>query len=208
MTERDLPKSADAARGLGAGRYFTGRPCKRGHVAWRLTRNETCSDCAAIAAANAYHRRPDAVIERAARWSADNPERRREIRNRWRDKNPEKAKAAERDSRKRNAATRQRWLEGNRDRVRALKRNRKAMMRGAEGRHTTSDVAAIRSAQKDRCAYCRNKLCGKGHVDHITALSKGGSNSPSNLQLTCDSCNLSKRSKDPIVFAQTRGFLL
>lgn len=46
------------------------------------------------------------------------------------------------------------------------------------------------------------------HVDHIKALARGGSNWPSNLQLTCGPCNNRKRAIDPIEFARRNGRLI
>lgn len=43
MTE--LPHSRSEALRLGLTRYFTGKPCKRGHVAERLTSCGRCYDC-------------------------------------------------------------------------------------------------------------------------------------------------------------------
>lgn len=37
---------ADAIR-LGLSRYLTGKPCKRGHIAERRTRQGDCTECAA-----------------------------------------------------------------------------------------------------------------------------------------------------------------
>ena len=63
--------------------------------------------------------------------------------------------------------------------------------------------------QKNKCAYCRVSLKSRVyHIDHITALSRGGTNLRSNLQLLCQPCNQSKHAKDPIVFAQQLGMLL
>lgn len=40
-----LPSTPKAAKEIGSPQYFTGIPCKRGHVAPRNTRNATCSVC-------------------------------------------------------------------------------------------------------------------------------------------------------------------
>lgn len=116
------------------------------------------------------------------------------------------------------------WRQHNRDKVlsglranyraqtdayKARARNRKALKRAAQGTHTAADLVAILKAQGGRCAYCRTKLMkGNCHVDHIIALSKGGTNDRRNLQLTCEPCNLSKHAKDPIEFAQSIGMLI
>ena len=203
-----VPSTPKGAKAAGALYYFTGKPCLRGHVAQRMTSNATCVECDAIAKQERYRCDPAPAIEKAARWASENPESRRRIKARWRGNNLEKAHESERKSRARTAGKRQLWLDANRDFVRALKRNRRALQRGADGCHTADDIARIREAQRDTCAYCSKKLKGKGHVDHIIALSKGGSNWPSNLQLTCDACNLRKGAKDPIDFAATLGMLL
>ena len=65
--------------------------------------------------------------------------------------------------------------------------------------------------QKGKCAYyatCRKSIRNGFHIDHILALSKGGSNWIRNIQLTCASCNLSKQAKHPLVFARQIGLLL
>ena len=40
-----LPGSRLEAHGLGVAKYFTGRPCSRGHVSPRLTRHHECYAC-------------------------------------------------------------------------------------------------------------------------------------------------------------------
>lgn len=45
-------------------RYFTGRPCKFGHIAERLTSNKTCMDCACRIQAGVYDRHGEKVRER------------------------------------------------------------------------------------------------------------------------------------------------
>ncbi|WP_240410756.1 HNH endonuclease [Limosilactobacillus vaginalis] len=44
-----------------------------------------------------------------------------------------------------------------------------------------------------RCHYCHKKLTiDNCHIDHMTPISKGGSNSDDNLTLACPQCNESK----------------
>lgn len=96
----------------------------------------------------------------------------------------------------------------NPEKFRAWDRKKLAKRRGAPGKHTAEDIADIRKMQKGRCAYCRTKLGKFYHVDHITALSRGGSNDRKNLQILCQPCNQAKYALDPIRFAQKRGMLL
>lgn len=96
----------------------------------------------------------------------------------------------------------------NPDSARTASRNRKARLKGAEGRHTRDDIDRLYVLQKGRCAICFTALRGKFEIDHRMPLSRGGSNDPSNLQLACKPCNLRKRAKDPIAYAQEIGRLL
>ncbi len=76
------------------------------------------------------------------------------------------------------------------------------------GRLPRGFVAKLLALQRGRCAVCRISISKKYHVDHITALAKGGKHAPENIQLLCPTCNLRKSAKDPIDFMQSRGFLL
>lgn len=108
----------------------------------------------------------------------------------------------------RKAAETKRWFAKNRDKKRQYRRNRKALEKGAVGSHTNEDISEILKLQKDRCAYCQKKINDTYHVDHIIALSRGGSNDRTNLQLTCGPCNQRKKDQDPLDFARSRGKLL
>jgi 5-methylcytosine-specific restriction endonuclease McrA len=133
---------------------------------------------------------------KAAKWRLENCQRHRDNAMRYKAANPEKARLAT-----------EKWRRENYDRWLAHARNYKIRKRGAEGRYTGDDVIRLFGHQKGRCAACTKRLT-KHHVDHIVPLSKGGSNYPTNLQLLCPPCNLSKKDKDPILFAQQRGRLL
>jgi 5-methylcytosine-specific restriction endonuclease McrA len=189
--------------------YFTGLPCKNGHVAERKTADGRCRACA-VARARKWavgHREMVRAYERACyrtrtpEQKAKDATRNRVRAARWRAKYPEKQTAATLN-----------WRAANRERVKETARRgtstHRARKVNAPGRYRASDVEQIRKAQRDRCAYCRCSLHDKGHVDHIIPLAKGGSNWPSNLQLTCQPCNNRKHVKAPEVYARERGLLL
>lgn len=180
-----LPASKAQAIASGQKKYFTGRPCKHGHVAPRYTCASSCSECVRIG-------------ERA--WAQKNPERKREIRK----ATSSRERSLERSRRQYYAKTkeeiRQRksdWRRRNPDKQAALRRAQKAKRRGAEGRYHASDIDNLLEAQQSLCALCNAQLimCGrdKYHIDHVIPISKGGTNWPYNLQLLCPPCNRAKR---------------
>lgn len=145
-------------------------------------------------------RNPERSAAKIKAWAQRNRDKRAESTRRYRLKNPvDPAKAREC-----HAA----WRAANPDKARALSQKRRARKRGAVGTYNHGDIKAIYAAQKGKCAYCRKSLKSGYHVDHIVPLCLGGTNWPSNLQLTCQTCNLKKHAKDSIVFAQGLGLLL
>lgn len=71
----------------------------------------------------------------------------------------------------------------------------KLRLKNADGSHTNKEKIKIRENQNDSCYYCNKKLFNAGEYDHMTPLSRGGSNSSSNLVLSCRTCNRDKREK-------------
>jgi 5-methylcytosine-specific restriction endonuclease McrA len=100
------------------------------------------------------------------------------------------------------------WRECNPEAARALNIKRRAREGGAKGEHKAADIKRLFDLQKGRCPVCRSDLSGGYHVDHVLPLARGGSNDPTNIQLLCKTCNLSKGAKDPIAFMRQKGFLL
>lgn len=87
------------------------------------------------------------------------------------------------------------WASLNKNRLRFLDSRRRALEKNAPGEYTPSDIDSIYRDQAGRCAYCQCEVGDDFHVDHILALSRGGSNWPDNLAIACPSCNSSKRDK-------------
>ena len=65
------------AKAAGLTRYFTGKPCKHGHVAERLTSNKGCLTCdkKSIRRATYYTKNKDEICARKAEYSKQNPEK-------------------------------------------------------------------------------------------------------------------------------------
>lgn len=87
-------------------------------------------------------------------------------------------------------------------RYRVHVRNRRALLKVA-GSHSVEDIDQLWTKQGGRCIYCKCRLEDGYHVDHRVPLSKGGSNSPDNIQLTCSTCNLKKHAKDHETFLKS-----
>ena len=195
--ESTLAASREEAGARGEKRYFTGLPCKRGHMSERYTRTGWC--CACVKAAHDKYRAkdPEAIRVRRRGYYAANPEKYAEWTRAFRAKNPAKHKAAMK-----------RWAQANKGRVAMHARNRRAVLAGAEGTHTTAEVETLHRKQGGKCANCRVALKRKYHVDHIAPLHAGGRNDIQNIQILCQPCNNRKWAKDPIRFAQENGRLL
>jgi len=64
----------DAAREQGLKRFFTGKPCKRGHVVERQTSNGTCMECAQLKQAASYWADPAKARANRAAYKEANRE--------------------------------------------------------------------------------------------------------------------------------------
>lgn len=82
-----LPVSRSEAKAAGIPQYFTGKPCKQGHVVPKFTSSGSCSECLAI------RRR-----EYMRKWAAENPELKKQRAAEWYDKNREEVIQRTRDN--------------------------------------------------------------------------------------------------------------
>lgn len=65
---------------------------------------------------------------------------------------------------------------------------------------TADDVAATLTLQSHRCFYCLASLLSGYEVDHMTPLSRGGSNGAENIVCACRACNRKKHKQTAAEF--------
>jgi 5-methylcytosine-specific restriction endonuclease McrA len=119
------------------------------------------------------------------------------IQKRWRERHPEKAKELQ-------AQSYRNHYEKNYPRYVTNSRNYRARKALADGSHTSEETSQMLRDQGGRCAYCETALEASYHVDHMTPLSRGGSNDWSNLAITCASCNREKGTMTAVEYFSTR----
>lgn len=195
--------SRKEAKALGLTRYFTGLPCKYGHMEERFI---SCGHCVACSKAK--------VKEKHKRRYREDPEFRRRTLDRrlsYAKKNPigqsKRQKIfLEKNSGRVKEKRRAKYLKDP-DIFRSYGRNRRARLRNAEGSHGKSDIRRLLSLQRGKCAGCGIKL-KEYHVDHVRPISRGGSNDFYNLQILCPLCNRTKCAQNVIEWNQRNGKLL
>ena len=117
------------------------------------------------------------LAQTKARYEAD-PQRKLKANAEWRRNNPEHHKRNQR----------------------AQTARRRARKRDNGGTYTAQDVEVAYRTQCGRCWYCQCELNGSYEIDHRIPLSRGGSNDASNIVISCQTCNRSKRAKMPWEF--------
>ena len=78
------------AKAAGLDKYFTGKPCRRGHLSQRRTSNSQCIECQCLAVKQHYRKNKDLYKLRAREWERANPDRCRELKQSWLDENRDK----------------------------------------------------------------------------------------------------------------------
>jgi hypothetical protein len=95
----------------------------------------------------------------------------------------------------------QRWTRANVEKVRLVTRASQARRRAAklrsESHHTASDVRLQYKSQGGRCWWCGKPVGERYDVDHRIPLSRGGSDGPENICISCPSCNRRKNYRLP-----------
>jgi 5-methylcytosine-specific restriction endonuclease McrA len=145
-----------------------------------------------------YAANKDRAKANVTTWQSQNAEKVIEYKTRHAEANREQINDRSREYRKNNPEKRLVWEQ--------TRRSRKA---ACGGRLSTDIVPKLMELQRCKCAACRADLTVTGkHLDHMVALSAGGTNTDDNVQLLCPDCNVRKGAKHPVDFMQQRGYLL
>lgn len=229
MSQLALMSPKQAAIAAGAARYFTGRPCKRGHVAERYIWGG-CIDCVRLAneglvgvkrelmrkkrqtpegrahlariVRESAARNRDEVRARVERWRAENRGRLEEYEARRYAQDP----AFFREKRKR-------WYRENRDRAAEQHRRYRASVPGVDaarhGRRRARKIGngpglTVREFEelvRAWDAFC--SYCGEPKpltADHVEPVARGGRHVAENIVQACQACNSSKKDKPLLIF--------
>lgn len=204
--------------------YFTGKPCKRGHVSERYVSNTECYMCSISEEAKAkmkawrksakdhiaeYEKNnKERLSKRFATYRNKNKEILQEKIKKWRQDNPQKILDGRAAYYKKHRLEILKKARENPEARRCAVRNRRARIKKSQGTHSKQDVLKILKYQNRKCANCARCVASKYHVDHVMPIALGGSNSPENLQILCPKCNLKKNKKHPDVWAKENGRLI
>lgn len=148
---------------------------------------------------------PEKVAARKKRYRTSNASKVRLSEKRYRDANPEKIQKKNKSYKTQHAErlapiARERTKQWAKDNPEAVRRNinaRRAREYNALGSHTVDQLHALLHSQDYLCIGCYADLREKSarSLDHIVALSRGGSQWIENIQYLCKPCNSRKHDK-------------
>jgi 5-methylcytosine-specific restriction endonuclease McrA len=184
----------DDARTLGLSRYFTGKPCKHGHISERYVSVGICTTCQEI---RNNTETKEAKSARIKKWKENNRKRHCELNKLSRMRNIDAWKIRVK-----------RYAQKNPLVGAAAGHRRRARIRSVGGSFTPDDIIILQKKQKNKCINCHVSIKNSFHIDHIMPIALGGTNDKKNIQLLCAHCNHVKYAKHPIEWAQENGRLL
>lgn len=201
-------------------------PCKKCGAVDRY-KNGHCKPCHRAAVSKWQSENVDKTKADRSRYYAENRDKALKYRSEYYAANPDRAKSAQKKyyaSNSDNAKSRSiEWKLANREKIKEYharyrihnrssvlrnNQNYRARKRSALGVLSSGLTERLLVLQKGKCACCGLSLGNDYHLDHIIPLALGGSNEDGNIQLLRGVCNMKKGMKHPVVFMQSRGYLL
>lgn len=134
----------------------------------------------------------EAMHEQDRRYSAEHADRARERARKWAVEHPEKRREIQR---------RYHVSERGRASTVARKHTRRVRLNGIT--LTIATILELKAEYGGICPYCNSPIM-KGHIDHVHAVSRGGTNERENLVWVCQRCNHQKRDMSLIQFLMYR----
>lgn len=179
------------AREKGLTHYFTGKPCKFGHIANRQVSNRGCVVCLKKKSIDWAKNNPDRSKEISDNWNAKNKKREAIRAKVWRKNNPETYKRVIKEWRENNLVKYNAYMamSANDRRIAKLNRTPKWL--------SEFDLLAIK-CKYSVCAMLNKHGVEKWHVDHIVPLqgqNVSGLHVPWNLQVIPASKNMQKSNR-------------
>lgn len=183
-----------AAKAAGLKHYFTGKPCKRGHIDRRYVASFCCMTCQREKALETFR-----SLDGEKREARREYERRRWQDSSFRDRQRRYARGAGECVKKseRNRA----WKKANRVSCSDRQNKRNATLYTVFVEDVSLEYLFERD--KGRCQLCGYELSMDTKRpdprtptrDHIIPLSRGGTHERKNMQLACDVCNVRKSNR-------------
>lgn len=185
--------SRKSAKSVGRKYYFTGKPCKRGHIDLRHVSSERCKSCGREKALE-YSRRlgvkertpPQADYQQ--QYYARNKEKRKAESQAWYQANAERVLGRVKV-----------YASEHREQTRRLGRKSRAKRRAIEKAVFVEVVDPLTVFARDEgiCGICVTpvQFDSSWEVDHIVPISKGGKHAYANVQLAHRKCNRAKGAK-------------
>jgi len=192
--------------------FFTGVPCKKGHIDKRSVSRWACFQCTRDYKKQQLLKNGDRIRELKRESYKRNFD---SIAKKCKDKYPEikqqrKVYLKEYYIKNRGKLLKKSSFYATTEKGKAVKNNTSNRRRSItkRGDVNTNDLLELKRNAKN-CYWCNEPLEDKKiNIDHYVPLSKGGKHTLSNLVVSCSKCNIEKSALDPIEFANSLGKLL
>lgn len=205
-----IPISRSQAKQLNLKRFYTGEPCKNGHIAERRVSDNRCVECVK-AWKNSYlgtekekinRRRYDSSEKgRAAQKRYRSSDKRKASVKRYNSTEKGKASARRANRSEKGRASRKRFDQTDKGRACSIRNShaRRARMAGQDCIQYSYEDRIIRFELFDnRCVYCGS--AEDLTEDHFIPLAKAGPHQIENIVPACISCNKRKNAQDPMAW--------